>query len=176
MAARKRDSERIRDSNRNPALPPKGKEASAHRVTWEQFEFLCDTVEVPAGDPEWHPIARQWYDSLSMSGQHVYYEPSDWAAAWVIAESISRDMKPQYVGMTHPAPGSQATSEPVYESIPLKGASLTSYMRAFASLMVTETQRRDFRVEVERQRVNAVIAPTLHLAPTRDEAFSDEVG
>jgi hypothetical protein len=170
---RKRDAERIRDAGRNPALPPKDQATHTGRVSWENHEFLTEPVSIPAPDKGWHPAARAWYESLAKSGQHIFYEPSDWQTAWLLAESISRDLKPQYVGTTHPAAGSGEASEPIYETIPLKGASLTAYMKAMAALMVTEAQRRQFRVEIHRQRVNDVIAPTLYLASSRDEAFDE---
>jgi hypothetical protein len=173
MVARKRDSERIRDAGRNPALPPKGQEAHTQRVSWEQHDFLNAPVAVPKPDKDWHPVARAWFESLAQSGQHVFYEPSDWQTAWLLAESISRDLRPQFVGVTHPAPGTGESSEPIYEPIPMRGASLTAYVKAMSGLMVTEGQRRQFRVEVERHRVNDVIAPTLYLAATRDEAFDE---
>jgi len=67
-------------------------------------------VDIPESDSEWHPVARRWFESLKLSGQRRWYEPSDWAIAYLIAESISRDLNPQFVGVTA---GDQ--SEPIYE-------------------------------------------------------------
>lgn len=92
----------------------------------------------------WHPIARDWYVSLGLSGQSVFYQPSDWATAYLIAESISRDLKPQVVGV-HPE-----TGEPIMAVIPLKGASLASYLKAMTVLLATEGDRRRARLELER--------------------------
>lgn len=100
-------------------------------------------VKVPAADEEWHPIARQWYESLEPSGQSVFYEPSDWATAYLIAESISRDLNPQFVAVTE-------QGEVIKERIPMKGASLTAYLRAMTALMATEGDRRRARLELER--------------------------
>ena len=101
-------------------------------------------VEVPEPDPDWHPVARRWYESLAASGQSQFYEPSDWATAYLLAESISRDLKPQVVGL-HPE-----TGKPVRAAIPMKGASLAAYLRGMTSLMVTEGDRRRARLELER--------------------------
>lgn len=101
-------------------------------------------VEVPPADEEWHPIARRWYESLAASGQRAFYEPSDWATAYLIAESISRDLKPQFVGI------SEKTGEPIIETIPMKGASLAAYLKAMTALLVTEGDRRRARLELER--------------------------
>ena len=102
------------------------------------------TVEVPAPSDKWHASATAWYESLEESGQSVYYEPSDWAVAWLIAESISRDLKPQVVGIN------EESGEPVMATIPMKGASLAAYLKAMTALMVTEGDRRRARLELER--------------------------
>jgi hypothetical protein len=86
-------------------------------------------VEVPEADPEWHPIAAMWFGSLGKSGQSVFYEPSDWATAWLIAESISREM---------------FTSEPITAS------ALAAWLKGMAVLMVTEGDRRRARIELQR--------------------------
>ena len=103
----------------------------------------AEHVEVPEPDEDWHPIAKQWYLSLGGSGQRVFYEPSDWATAYLIAESISRDLKPQFVGMTE-------DGDVIREKIPMKGASLTAYLKAMSALLATEGDRRRSRVELQR--------------------------
>ena len=32
-------------------------------------------AKAPAADPDWHPVARRWYESLSASGQCTFYQP-----------------------------------------------------------------------------------------------------
>jgi hypothetical protein len=91
----------------------------------------------------WHPIARDWYVSLGRSGQSAFYQPSDWATAFLIAESMSRDLKPQFVG-------TDAEGAPIIMAIPLKGASLASYLKAMTVLLATEGDRRRARLELER--------------------------
>lgn len=103
----------------------------------------ADRVCAPTPDEEWHPVARRWFDSLSASGQSRFYEPSDWATAYLIAESISRDLNPQVVGVTE-------RGDAVFESIPLKGASLSAYLKAFGNLLTTEGDRRRASVELQR--------------------------
>jgi hypothetical protein len=60
----------------------------------------------------------------------------------VLAESLSRDLKPQVVGFTK-------EGEPVIASVPIKGASLTAYLRGMSSLLVTEGDRRRIQLELE---------------------------
>lgn len=106
------------------------------------------TVEAPEASEEWHPVARRWYLSLAASGQATFYEPSDWATAYLIAESISRDLNPQFVGVT-----AGDRSEPIYEVIPLKGASLAAYLKAMGNLLATEGDRRRASIELQRGAV-----------------------
>jgi hypothetical protein len=106
-------------------------------------------VAVPDSDPDWHPVALTWYQSLAESGQSKFYEPSDWATAYLIAESLSRDLLPQVIGIA------EKTGEIAYEVIPLKGASLSAYLRAFSVLMVTEGDRRRLSLELKRDQTKA---------------------
>jgi hypothetical protein len=99
--------------------------------------------ESPAPDPDWHPVAMAWFDSLASSGQRIFYQPSDWATAVLIAESMSRDLGEQVVGVT-------PSGEILRDTIPLKGASLSAYLKAMGGLMVTEGDRRRAAVELQK--------------------------
>lgn len=98
----------------------------------------------------WHPIALELWESFKRSGQAIYWEPSDWAIAKLACESISRDLKPQFVGVT--AASEMAASEAIYERIPLKGGSLSAYLKLFGQLMLTEGERRRLALELQRPR------------------------
>ena len=112
-----------------------------------------------AGDG-WHPIARSWYESLERSGQTRFYEESDWATAYFLAEAMSRELNPQFIGMS-------TTSEPVLDDdgnylytrtqtfpiqgrIPIKGASLSAIRATMAALLVTEGDRRRASIELQK--------------------------
>jgi hypothetical protein len=99
----------------------------------------------PEADSGWHPVALAWYESLSKSGQHAFYEPSDWATAFLIAESMSRDLAPQFVGFTE-------SGQVIEQPIPLKGASLSAYLKAMGNLLVTEGDRRRLAIELEKPK------------------------
>jgi hypothetical protein len=122
-----------------------------NKVDTTQVEVYGE-VEPPPADERWHKVALDWYTSLAESGQSKFYEPSDWATAYMVAESISRDMKPQVVGV-HPE-----TGEPIMAVVPLKGTSLSSYLKAMAVLLVTEGDRRRVQMEIVR-RPEPVEAP-----------------
>jgi hypothetical protein len=111
----------------------------------------------PVPSPSWHPTAAAWYRSLADSAQSQFYEPSDWATAWVVAESLSRDLGPKFVGLSEDGP--------VLQAMPLSGSSLSSYLRACAILLVTEGDRRRLQVEVTR----AQTAPTDEAVTLLDE-------
>lgn len=100
-------------------------------------------VPVPKANVKWHPVAKRWFESLGRSGQAVFYEPSDWAVAELVAESMSRDLRPQVVGVAE-------DGKVLKELLPLKGASLAAYLKAFTQLLVTEGERRRARLELER--------------------------
>lgn len=86
-------------------------------------------VPVPRADDSWHPAAKRWYQSLARSGQSAFYEPSDWATAWVLAELISREL----------LSGGQ-----------LSGSALSAWLKGMASLLATEGDRRRAAVELTR--------------------------
>lgn len=88
-------------------------------------------VVVPVADEGWHPVARGWFESLAGSGQSAFYEPSDWAVAVLVAESMSREL---------------------WGDGPVSGAALMAWLRAMTALMVTEGDRRRLRLELERRR------------------------
>lgn len=94
-----------------------------------------DTVEmtgevlVPAGSPAWHPIAAHWYGSLQQSGQSRFYEPSDWAAAHLVANQMSAML------------ASGRPSPTMFQAV----------WSAMGDLLTTEAERRRVRMEVSRR-------------------------
>lgn len=72
------------------------------------------------------PLAVQWYESLSRSAQSRFYEPSDWAYAQLLAESVHEFAERPSANM------------------------LKALTSAMAVLLVTEGDRRRMRVELER--------------------------
>jgi hypothetical protein len=138
----KKDAERRR---RNKTPESSGSLSSIPAEVVNIDELLVGEVEIPLPDEEWHDIAIMIYESVMKSGQVIWMEPSDWAALYLMCESISRDLNPQVVGITE-------DGDVVKDSIPLKGASLSSYLKGFAALMMTEGDRRRLRIELERKK------------------------
>lgn len=134
-------------------IPKRSDQKHGHRTKAElaavtKVETQGVVADAPAADESWHPIALAWYESLRSSGQAVFYQPSDWATAVLVAESMSRDLRPQVVGITD-------SGMTVTEVIPLKGASLGAYLRAFGVLMVTEGDRRRLQIELSAPKADA---------------------
>ena len=85
-------------------------------------------AKAPAAEPDWHPVARRWYESLSASGQCSFYQPSDWAEAVVWTELLSRQL----------------------ESGKPSAMMLAAWSSASTRLLTTEGDRRRVRIELER--------------------------
>lgn len=84
--------------------------------------------EIPEPDEDWHPVATQWYLALQKSGQKIFFENSDWAQAFYVAEAMSRSLR----------------------SSRLSGQLFSAVISASAELLTTEGARRRMRVELER--------------------------
>ena len=91
----KKDAERRR---RNKTPDNGGLSAIPAEVVNLDDLALSGDVEIPTADEKWHPIAKQIYQAQRDSGQVLFMEPSDWAMLYLMCESISRDLKPQFVG------------------------------------------------------------------------------
>lgn len=86
---------------------------------------------LPVPDPPVgaHAIAVAWYEALKVSGQAIYFEPSDWAAALLVVEVMTRNLA-----------GRRFSAE-------LFGRVWT----AMTDLLTTEGARRRVRIEIERK-------------------------
>jgi hypothetical protein len=94
-------------------------------------------VEQPPANPEWHELARGWYESLAESGQAAYYETSDWQAALVVADDLSRYLN----------------------SDKRSAAQFSAIWAAMTDLLSTEASRRRVRLEVDREPVDPDAQP-----------------
>lgn len=116
------------------------------RASWDKRRIAEELVQVDVGkgpDPMWHPLAIEWFESLRNSGQSHWYEPSDWALARILAESISRDLHPRFVMATK-------DGKVVKESMPINGTSLAAYLKGMSALLATEGDRRRASLELQR--------------------------
>lgn len=127
-------------------------------------EALAGTVEIPAPPTRvnektgeikslWHPTAEQAYLSLARSGQCIWYEPSDWAFAYALCESLSRELNPKPVTVTS-EDGSVAIE---WVTSPVNGAVLGQFLKGWSVLMATEGDRRRLKIELERKKAQDAI-------------------
>lgn len=73
-------------------------------------------------------MARAWYGSLAESGQHAWYEPSDWQVARVWAEVLSRQLAAERIS----------------------AVMVQAWAASASELLTTEGARRRARLELER--------------------------
>ena len=107
-----------------------------------------DEWEIPEPDEDWHPVATQWYLSLQKSGQRIFYENSDWAQAFYVAEAMSRSLR---------------TSR-------ISGQLFSSVISASAELLTTEGSRRRMRIELERAQTENETTAATAMAAYREMA------
>jgi hypothetical protein len=112
----------------------------------------AENVPIPPVDKDWHPLVQALYESLPDSGQSQFFQPSDWAVAQVVCESLSRELRPMIVTDQdgHAILGNDG--RPMTRKLPLRGSSLSAYLRAFQGLLLIEGDRRRLRLELERRQ------------------------
>jgi hypothetical protein len=82
-------------------------------------------IPIPAANPNWHPQAQSWFNSLALSGQSDFYEASDWATAVVAAQIYDMYMRTYHANL------------------------LPSFLRITERLGVTVVDRKRNRIELE---------------------------
>lgn len=126
-------------------------------------EVLAGEVEIPAPpviervdeetgevyyESQWHPFAEDLYLSLAKSGQALWYEPSDWAVAYALCETISREFSAKPIVVQT----SETESEVQWVVQPVNGSVLSNVLKGLSALMATEGDRRRLRIELERRK------------------------
>lgn len=100
---------------------------------------VADVVRPPAPLKGWHRQAHRWYVSLGRSGESLYFEPSDWEYARLIAGWLSDELK---------RPGGPTTT------------AMTAIMSGMDRLGTTEGARRRMRIEIEHPAAALRSAPS----------------
>ncbi len=90
---------------------------------------VAGPVEIPPAEESWHPLAKDWYQSLAVSGQRAHMEPSDWAAARYVAEVMTRNL----------------------ESGRFSSQLFAAVWTAMGDLLTTEGERRRVKLEINRK-------------------------
>ncbi|GIE98941.1 hypothetical protein [Paractinoplanes rishiriensis] len=106
---------------------------------------------IPDPDPGWHPIARQLWDALAVSGQSDFYQQSDWALAFSLCDDLSH-----------------------YKNSPKRsGQMLQTIYAAMERLLVAEGDRRRVRIELDEPQDTGESAAVLAIADYRKELGLD---
>lgn len=117
-------------------------------------KLVANEADVPEPDPDWHPVATLWYESACQSAQVVYYEASDWANLYLVADAMSRELEDQVVAIVPATVGPDGEiledRKVIWGKVPIKGSSLNALKSMMASLLVTEGDRRRAGIEIVR--------------------------
>lgn len=122
---------------------------SDERIRRNAPEIPIDTVSItgavyvpPLGIDGVHPMVQELYDSIALSGQSEYYEPSDWQMARLTCFIIN-DMLSQ----------------------PRLSAQMVMAVNSMTTdLMLTEGSRRRLRMEIERENAKSQSAEDANTA------------
>lgn len=115
--------------------------------TVDLAEITTLEVEIPKADPEWCDMVKRFYTSFARSGQALFYEPSDWMTIYTVMDQIDRLLAPQPIKIGQ---GEDARVE--FHTVPMQGGQLTAILKALASVLATEGDRRRLRMEIEREK------------------------
>jgi len=113
-------------------------------------------VHIPRADRTWHPIAKRFYNSLKTSGQSDFYQDSDWALAYSIADDLSYYKNPLI----------NRDGEEYHKR---SGQMLQTIYSAMTNLLVTEGDRRRVRIELSAPVEEGDSAAILAIADYRAE-------
>lgn len=116
------------------ARGPVGKRSDQKHGHRSKEELAAD--KAPAGvelswlepDEGWHVIARNWYEACRASGVAVFWEQTDVATIYYIAESMSRNLTAGKFNAMH------------YSSV----------ISSMSDLGITEGSRRRMKIELQR--------------------------
>lgn len=110
----------------DPTLTPETAARKAQETTYAEGGHV---VTVPDADPDWHPVARQLYNSMRESGGARFYESSDWAVLYSFCEDLS-----------------------YFKSQKKRSAQMLSALnQVLTALLLTEGDRRKAKIELQTE-------------------------
>lgn len=179
MAGTRRGPAPKRDAERARANKPAGGDAIV--LTPEDMATLPFEVELLVEPPEpnenWHETAKQVYEATLRDPVRIWMGPLDWATHWFMCENLHREMSPQYVATLDDPDGMLDPKDRVVrEEIPMKGATITAYMKWFGMIGVGESSRLALRREVTFHQAAApdlASVTDLDIVDDREGLFQD---
>lgn len=156
----------------------------AIQLTAEEMSTLPFDVELLVEPPEpgekWEPAAKALYEATLRDPARIWMGPADWAMHWLICESLSRDLAPQFVAVAEGGmdleTGEKISDRVVRERLPMKGASLAAYLKWCGLIGIGEASRLGLRREVtfnQEPRTELASVTELDVAPTREGFFQE---
>lgn len=148
----KRTAERRRRNKTSES----GDSLEVTRVEVDEAELEKEPVGALPTPKDWDETAAAVYDSLKRSGMRIFYEPSDWAQAYLLCEQIDKHLKPQVV-MGPEGAVLDGEGDIMMRVVPMPGSTLSAIIKGFTALGMAEGDRRRMKIELER----GATAPTL---------------
>lgn len=169
------------DERERRNVPATGEAIAMGSAEFDDLPFEVELlVEPPPPGDRWEHGAIQIYEATLRDPARIWMGPADWAAHWLMCESISRDLAPQYVAVAEGGvdleTGEKVSDHVVRERLPLKGASIAGYIKWFGMIGIGEAARLGLRREVTfNQPATTELASVteLDIAPTREGFFQD---
>lgn len=124
---------------------------------------------IPAAGGHWEEQIADLYRAIAVSPGATFMYAADWHVAWALCEQWDQNLKPQFVGMQATGPD---TNEPLYEVVPMKGATLSALLAGFRALGITEEARRRMGHEappLQHAAERAALPSDADVVATRDE-------
>lgn len=116
---------------------PKRDDQRRNRNTPKAEVLPADPVVIPPTPRDWHPLAKEMFNSLKVSGQRTLYAQSDWAYAKVTCARMSQLL---FEGST-------------------SGSAWAPVDAGLARLLATEGDRRRARLELQREEAGDTSTP-----------------
>lgn len=118
---------------------PKRQEDKHHRIkpaieVKRGKSGMSEDYKPPIKNKNWSNLAKKLWDELKKSGQTRFYEPSDWAVAYLLCETVTEFQRSKMKN----------------------GQMLASIQSLMSDLLMTEGARRRVGIELDRKTVEEV--------------------
>lgn len=148
---------------------------------FDQLPFEVETlVKPPPPNEKWEPGAKAFYEATLRDPARIWMGPADWALHWIVCENLHRELAPQFVAVAEGGAdletGERIADRVVRERLPIKGASLTAYLKWAGMIGVGESSRLALRREVsfnKPESTHLASVTELDVADTREGVFQD---
>lgn len=124
----------------------KSENGPSEKITREVLDSLPFEIDYNPEPPEaperWHALVQQFWDDMHADPARKWMTSGDWAAVALICETMSRELKPQAIGVN------PETGEAVIATVPPKAATIAAFLKMLEHIGVTESARLRLQKEV----------------------------